>query len=442
MKHHICGLNQQLPALYLHLVYLGLIPVGILISIKGFRQFYLGSSSAFHWILNPFTNSRKRNAPVRVTVESLYDSSQAQSSVLERAKKIEASLDHKFPSLLKVMMPSEVSGGFCLNLAKKFRSEYMPKQDSMIVLEDAKGKEFGRKYLVEKGGLSGGWRGFSIAHKIMKGDVVIFHLVAPFKFEVYIVRSNEVDWSLPLMRVDPPIRRISVVSCFKTHQVMCGKWHRNHKQLLSFLILACDLNHAGGFTACGKEERENLEPIPQENAIVCYTDSGPTSDQSENDGEDVGSEFLDGLRLSESVVTFKEVHCLDNFHYYEFFCSQNSFLHEQLVEGLNCKLIAGVISETVNIADAIRACKITTLEGYLSTWDKTLKAFDDLGMNVCFPRARLDQLTSVASKQKRLEANVLEVKEAMNSLDSEIETPNTSLEEREILFQEMAKAPW
>ncbi|KAM2731776.1 hypothetical protein EV2_035404 [Malus domestica] len=267
------------------------------------------------------------------------------------------------------MMPSEVSGGFCLNLAKKFRSEYMPKQDSMIVLEDAKGKEFGRKYLVEKGGLSGGWRGFSIPHKIMKGDVVIFHLVTPFKFEVYIVRSNEVDWSLPLMRVDPPIRQMDI----------------------------------GGFTACGKEERENLEPIPQENAIVCYTDSGPTSDQSENDGEDVGSEFLDGLRLSESVVTFKEVHCLDNFHvqYYELFCSQNSFLHEQLVEGLNCKLTAGVISETVNIADAIRACKITTPEGYLSTWDKTLKAFDDLGMNVCFRRARLDQLTSVASKIKK-----------------------------------------
>ncbi|CAN6544278.1 unnamed protein product [Malus baccata var. baccata] len=370
----------------------------------------------------------KRKAPVRVTVESLYDSSQAQSSVLERAKKIEASLDDKFPSLLKVMMPSEVSGGFYLNLAKKFRSEYMPKQDSMIVLEDENGKEFGTKYLVERGGLSGGWRGFSIAHKIKKGDVVIFHLVTPSKFKVYIVRSNEVDWSLPLMRVDPPIRQMDT----------------------------------GGFTACGKEERENLEPNPQENAIVFYTDSGPTSDQSGNDGEDVGSEFLDGLRLSESVVTFKEVHCLDNFNvqvngliinsefskyvltkYYELCCSQNSFLHEQLLEGLNCKLIAGVISETVNIADAIRACKITTPEDYLSTWDKTLKAFGDLGMNVRFLRARLDQLTSLASKSKRLEANVLEVKEAMNSLDSEVETPNTSLEEeREIPFQEMAKAPW
>ncbi|CAN6554953.1 unnamed protein product [Malus baccata var. baccata] len=384
-------------------------------------------------VLNAKTNPimlecRKRRTPVRVTVESLYESSQAQSSVMERAKKIEASLDPRFPSLLKVMMPSQVSGGFCLNLATKFRREHMPKQDSMIVLEDENGREFETKYLVEKGGLSGGWRGFSIAHKIMKGDAVIFHLVTPFKFKVYIVRSNEVDCNFPLMRVNPPIKQMDT----------------------------------GGVTARGKE-REILEPIPQENAIVCYTDSGPISDQSENDCVDVGSEFLDGLRLSDSVVTFKEVNCLENFNvqvngliinsefskyvmtkYYELCGSQNSFLHGQLLEGLNCKLIAGVISETVNIADAIRACKITTPEDYLSTWDKTLKAFDDLGMNVRFLSARLDQLASLASKSKRpKEVNVLEVKEAMDShLDSEIETPNRSPEELEIMFQEVAKAPW
>ena len=40
------------------------------------------------------------------------------------------------------------------------------------------------KYLVEKIGLSGGWRGFSIAHKLLEGDVCVFHLVKPSKFKV------------------------------------------------------------------------------------------------------------------------------------------------------------------------------------------------------------------------------------------------------------------
>jgi hypothetical protein len=36
-------------------------------------------------------------------------------------------------------------------------------------------------------GLSAGWRrGFSIAHKLLVGDIVIFHLVKPSKFKVVI----------------------------------------------------------------------------------------------------------------------------------------------------------------------------------------------------------------------------------------------------------------
>jgi hypothetical protein len=42
------------------------------------------------------------------------------------------------------------------------------------------------KYLWVKVGLSAGWRGFSIAHKLLVGDIVIFHLVKPSKFKVVI----------------------------------------------------------------------------------------------------------------------------------------------------------------------------------------------------------------------------------------------------------------
>lgn len=56
----------------------------------------------------------------------------------------------------------------------------------MMVLEDEEGKEFRVKYLVEKNGLSGGWRWFSIAHKLLEGDVCVFHLVRPSKFKVIV----------------------------------------------------------------------------------------------------------------------------------------------------------------------------------------------------------------------------------------------------------------
>lgn len=389
----------------------------------------------------PESHKRKR-----ATVESIYDTSQAQSSVLERAQEVEVSLDPKFPSLLKVMLPSHVTGGFWLGLPKKFCCEHLPKQDIMIALEDENGEEFETKYLADKVGLSGGWRGFSIAHKLLEGDVIVFHLVTPSKFKVYIVRSNgldELDGALGLVRLD-----------------------------------ACKKMDTGDTTACEREESETLEPISEDNAIAFNTKSCPISDHSESESGDVGFEVLDGLRLSESVVTFEEVKCMDDFNvlvngliinsefskyilnkYYELCCSQNSFLHEHLLEGLNCKLVAGVISETVNIADAIRACNITTPEGNFSTWDQTLKAFQGLGMNIGFLLARLDQLVSLASKSKRfkearlekdqaeeemrsLEAKLLEVKEAVSRLESEIETLNTSSENLELMFQEVAKPSW
>lgn len=69
-------------------------------------------------------------------------------------------------------------------LPKKFCCDHLLKQDTMIVLEDENGEEFETKYLAEKVGLSGGWRGFSMSHKLLEGDIVIFHVVTPSRFKV------------------------------------------------------------------------------------------------------------------------------------------------------------------------------------------------------------------------------------------------------------------
>lgn len=63
---------------------------------------------------------------------------------------------------------------------------------------------------------------------------------------------------------------------------------------------------------------------------------------------------------------------------------------------LNSKLAAGMISETINIADAIRAAKVSTSLHHLESPDKNLKAFEGLGLEVGFLRARLYELVSLS----------------------------------------------
>lgn len=54
----------------------------------------------------------------------------------------------------------------------------------MITLVDEDEDEFPTKYLAEKNGLSGGWRGFSIDHELVDGDALVFQLINPTTFKV------------------------------------------------------------------------------------------------------------------------------------------------------------------------------------------------------------------------------------------------------------------
>ena len=49
---------------------------------------------------------------------------------------------------------------------------------------DEEGGEYPTNYLVNKAGLSGGWRGFSIAHELVDGDALVFQLIRPTAFKV------------------------------------------------------------------------------------------------------------------------------------------------------------------------------------------------------------------------------------------------------------------
>ncbi|KAI3908716.1 hypothetical protein MKW92_007864, partial [Papaver armeniacum] len=49
----------------------------------------------------------------------------------------------------------------------------------ILVGED--GEAYTAKYLPRRLGLSGGWKGFSIAYNLAKGDALVFHLVEATK---------------------------------------------------------------------------------------------------------------------------------------------------------------------------------------------------------------------------------------------------------------------
>ncbi|KAK3195763.1 hypothetical protein Dsin_027073 [Dipteronia sinensis] len=390
----------------------------------------------------------------RTTFENLFDDEEVKLAVMERASQVQANLAPQFPSLIKYMLQSHVTRGFWLGLPSKFCLEHLPRKDTIIVLEDKDGNEYDTKYLAEKIGLSAGWRGFSISHKIREGDVAVFHLVSQTKFKVYIVRSNdsdEVDGALGLLKLDT-----------------CSRQQDSVKDI------------GIGIGICKEEEDKYWDPlardIPQENFEKDNME--PMSDYSENESKPVGSETLDGITLFESTVDFKDVKSIEDFkivvdglvinstlskhlliRYYELCCSQSSFLHDGLLGDLNYKLVVGMIAEIINIADAIRASSITTFQSDFATWEKTLKAFQMMGMKVGFLQARLEQLVNFTLKSERsrkarleraradearriLEGKLSEVRQAINRLDSDIETLEGNAIRLAVMFQDVAKAAW
>lgn len=250
----------------------------------------------------------------------------------------------------------------------------------------------------------------------------------------------------------------------------------------------------GDTIACEPDRRKRPKSLPlsifqkkkkksrRQNSLTHET--GRSAEQSGNHSEEVGSEVLESSKLSVPKVHFKDITSFENFKilidgvpvdlefledtrlkYYDLCRSQNQFLHENLMEGINLKLIIGAISEIVSISDSIRACDLTTNRDMFSTWDRTLHAFELLGMNVGFLRARVKRLISLAfesesavearklaearSKRafvedeiRKLELRLLELEEANEKLGAEIGSLRPKVETYELEFLEQVNAPW
>ncbi|GAB2292166.1 hypothetical protein Dimus_026417 [Dionaea muscipula] len=122
----------------------------------------------------------------------VYASEEARAYALEKAEQlVSEKLDFRYPTLIRSMLPSHVTGGFWLGLPREFCRNSMPRRDEMITLVDEEGDEYPTVWLARKNGLSGGWKGFAVTHGLVDGDAVVFQVIKHGVLKVYIIRAND-----------------------------------------------------------------------------------------------------------------------------------------------------------------------------------------------------------------------------------------------------------
>ncbi|PSR95005.1 B3 domain-containing protein [Actinidia chinensis var. chinensis] len=112
------------------------------------------------------------------------------SQAFKCAEKLQSNLTSGKPSFIKSMVRSHVYSCFWLGLPTKFCEDHLPKTTVQMVLEEENGTEYEAVYIGERTGISGGWRAFALDHKLDDGDAVVFELIEPTRFKVYVVRAS------------------------------------------------------------------------------------------------------------------------------------------------------------------------------------------------------------------------------------------------------------
>ncbi|KAK9740611.1 hypothetical protein RND81_03G047800 [Saponaria officinalis] len=144
-----------------------------------------------------FSSPRKSYGVMRGSAwNGVYATDEARSNVIDKAEKLVSKLEQEgHPTFIKPMLPSHVSGGFWLGLPRNFCRSNLPSTYTTLTLVDEEGDECPTIYLPRKTGLSGGWRGFAIDHKLSDGDAVVFQLISGSVMKTYIIRANDQEFS-------------------------------------------------------------------------------------------------------------------------------------------------------------------------------------------------------------------------------------------------------
>ncbi|KAJ0437166.1 putative transcription factor B3-Domain family [Helianthus annuus] len=97
----------------------------------------------------------------------------------------------------------------------RFSLTHNNQSGTTITLVDESGTEFKTKYLKARHVLSGGWKGFSFAQKLLPGGILFFHLVGSCKLQlimggVHIVRRYRievVEAAVCLLEMHPRVKK-------------------------------------------------------------------------------------------------------------------------------------------------------------------------------------------------------------------------------------------
>lgn len=251
---------------------------------------------------------KRKGTSKRTRMNDLYDDVESKYSVKERAARVLSSLTDEFPSFGKCMLPSNVAHGFWMHLPKSFCNMHLPSHDTTVILVDEWGNEYKTSYLLERNGLSAGWRGFSISHRLLKGDILIFHLIEPCKMKVYIVRVNDQDVvgaALCLMNFDTSKKSTELVLVQRDNR----KRKKSKRLAEPFLV---DLSKP-------KEHAQN------DSHSAVDLNVSPSEHQSENNSEDLDFKVLEGSAVPNRLQSN------------EICCSKTSFLHDNRQKSVSCR---------------------------------------------------------------------------------------------------------
>ncbi|EYU42672.1 hypothetical protein MIMGU_mgv1a024973mg [Erythranthe guttata] len=394
---------------------------------------------------------------------------------MDRAHAIQANLSPNFPNFLKTLRKSYVTRKFWLILPKPFCHANIPKKDGWMVLLDENDRGYKTEYLVGSHTLSSGWKSFSIAHKLREGDVLVFQLIEPCKFK----------WQIKL-NIFLELDAIKII-CWSIRNPIFS--YIDQFSLIVFLFCFIEIYIAKATTTLPNQDhfhREPVEAVKPEPEEENTDNTGTRRDKyleyrSKKKEKIIPISKPNGIRSSEcSLVSFKDIKGFKDFSiyvdarildseipthckakYYELCKSQNMFLHENIVQGLNGKLAVEMISELIKIADSIRAADSKTGTDRMEGWDKTLKAFEDLGMVVGFLRVRIRKLIRVfreygadielmrierdEAEEERIALNVKlwRVENRIGQIDDEIDALRSVKNEGVgPVFKKIACAPW
>ncbi|KAI3961841.1 hypothetical protein MKW98_022046 [Papaver atlanticum] len=390
------------------------------------------------------------------------------SLVEVRAEEIQFSLDPQFPSLVKLMLRSHVVQGFWLVIPNFYL--FLTNVDVATSL-----LESGTPSLLESGTPAKGNDQADAEERKTGIKNTRKHLLS--RPAVPLIAEDQ--------HIVPPLK-----SC-KEMKMTKSPAQKHVKSHLSVPFLGDDQD-ATLPTAGPKETTATDDPIRKrvkfhpsvlhlggdQNITLPLSSSKQPEDQSNR--EVIDTEVLEGIKLSDSSVEIQDVTDLESFtitvngliidpemsenyrsKYYELCRSQKTYLHNNLMQGVNSKLVAGIICETVDIADAIRASELGTPKDDFKAWRKSLIGFKHLGMNVDVLLSWIDILLKLVmeaedsfdynetmvrqNRVKReiaaLDMKILELRNESVRLEREVKALQVN-EEKHEAFYSVVRSPW